>query len=101
MTKVRTLMQWHEPEIPGQPLVWHEPGEVADVDPARVFDLDDLIRGGAVELVVAAALTGLSDLKTALNDAVAGAEAAAELAEHLNRVGAKASRRAKSEGEES
>jgi hypothetical protein len=47
--KVRTLRQWAEPEIQGQPLVWHEPGEVTDIDTAAVFDLEDLIANGTVE----------------------------------------------------
>lgn len=41
----RTLLQWTEPDGTTR----HEPGEVTEIDPARVFDLADLIKGGTVE----------------------------------------------------
>jgi hypothetical protein len=46
--RIRTLIQWDEPHIEGQPLVRHEPGEVADIDESKVMDLQDLIDGGTV-----------------------------------------------------
>jgi hypothetical protein len=47
MKRIRTLIEWSEPEQPGKHLVWHKPGEVADIDEVVVFDLADLIDSGA------------------------------------------------------
>jgi len=48
MTKYRSLEQWNEPESAGGKR--HEKGEVLEIDPKVIFDLDDLLRGGTLTL---------------------------------------------------
>lgn len=51
MMKIRTLVEWNEPDKDGKPGRLHKPGEVADIDPVVVFDYADLLKIGTFEEV--------------------------------------------------
>lgn len=50
MTKYLVIRQFNEPDSAGG--AQHNPGEVAELDPVKVFDLDELIQQGVVSLVI-------------------------------------------------
>lgn len=56
--KVKTLVAWNEPNKGDVPGKYHAPGDIAEIDPKVVFDLDDLLRLGTVEKVIEAPPVG-------------------------------------------